>query len=401
MITVRSTILGAVILLGAAGAWAAGALPLVQWERHVIDANRPWRAVFIAAADIDGDRLADLVTGGWWYRNPGAPGGAWQRHEIGAPLCNMAAVYDFDGDGDMDILGTKGKGSDPSAEFVWAMNRGKTLLRDRFRIFDNIPKAQGDFLQGAAALDGRKGRRGTLEIALSWHQPGQGVQLLSVPADPTEGRWGWRKISNTSQNEALSAGDIDKDGDGDLLLGTRWLRNSGGPDWALYRLSDVEGDPDRNRLADINDDGRADAVVGFEAISVPGKLAWYEQPDPATETWTEHVIARVVGPMSLSVADMDRDGDQDVVVGEHNLKAPATARQLVFENADGKGGQWLEHVVHTGDEHHDGSITVDIDNDGDLDIASIGWEHSNVVLYENKAISKEARKPAAEPEKKE
>ena len=70
--------------------------------------------------------------------------------------------------------------------------------------------------------------------------------------------------------------------------------------------------------------------------------------------------------MSVDVRDMDRDGDLDVVVGEHNYKEPQTARLLVFENVDGRGRSWKQYVVYTGDEHHDGAQVVDIDNDGDL-----------------------------------
>jgi len=91
----------------------------------------------------------------------------------------------------------------------------------------------------------------------------------------------------------------------------------------------------------------------------------------------------VVGPMSIDVADMDEDGDVDVVAGEHNLDDPASARLLVFENADGAGGAWEVHLAATGDEHHDGAHVADMDGDGDLDIISIGWGHANVLLYEN------------------
>jgi hypothetical protein len=149
-------------------------------------------------------------------------------------------------------------------------------------------------------------------------------------------------------------------------------------------VSDVDGDPDRNRLVDMNGDGRLDAVVGFQAISVEGKLAWYQQPESLGEPWTEQVIASdVVGPMSVGVADLDDDGDPDVVVGEHNLASPDDARLLVYENTDGAGTSWQVHTVHRGDEHHDGAELVDIDADGDLDIVSIGWGHGRVVLYEN------------------
>jgi hypothetical protein len=127
-------------------------------------------------------------------------------------------------------------------------------------------------------------------------------------------------------------------------------------------------------------------VVGYEAINIPGKLAWYEQPATATHAWAEHVISpNVVGPMSVDVADMDLDGDFDVIVGEHNAANIASARLLIFENLDGRGTSWKRHTVYTGDEHHDGARVADMDGDGDPDVISIGWAHGRVLYYENKA----------------
>jgi hypothetical protein len=369
----------AAALLAATAAPAAEKLPLDRWQRHVIDAEKPHRAVWIGAADLDGDGRKDVVTGGWWYRNPGEPGGVWTRHDIGAPLKNMSAVHDFDGDGDIDVLGRPAEGSSADPTYLLARNDGKGA----FEILGTPGRAQGDFEQGIAVAAFERGRG--IQVATSWHRADQGVQLMTPPADPASGPWQWKRISAFSQDEALSAGDIDRDGDLDLLLGTRWLENTGG-EWRLHTLNPVAGDPDRNVLADVNGDGRLDAVVGFEAINIPGKLAWYEQPAQAGGTWAEHAIGEPVGPMSVSVADMDRDGDMDVAAGEHNYKEPATAKLLVFENEDGRGGRWGRHVVYTGDEHHDGAVTVDIDGDGDLDVISIGWSHGRVLLYENRAV---------------
>ena len=119
--------------------------------------------MFITSADMDNDGYKDIITGGWWYKNPGIKGKNWIRHTIGTPLNNMAAVYDFDGDGDMDVLGTQGKGSDTNATFVWGRNDGS----GNFEILNNIEPGDGDFLQGVAVGNFKKG--GPVEIALSWH----------------------------------------------------------------------------------------------------------------------------------------------------------------------------------------------------------------------------------------
>jgi FG-GAP-like repeat len=186
----------------------------------------------------------------------------------------------------------------------------------------------------------------------------------------------------------LSAADIDADGRPDLVTGTRWLRQNANGDWSAHDIRQPPGRPDRHRVADLDADGRLDVVVGFEAVNMPGTLAWYRRGRDPRLPWKETVIARVIGPMSLDVGDMDGDGDLDVIVGEHNVRHPAAARLLWFENLDGDGRTWAPRSVHVGDEHHDGALVVDLDNDGDLDIVSIGWGHDRLLVFENLSINR-------------
>ena len=85
------------------------------------------------------------------------------------------------------------------------------------------------------------------------------------------------------------------------------------------------------------------------------------------------------GVHGLAMADFD--GDLDVIVGEHALRNPESARLLLFGNLDGRGTRWREQVLYTGDEHHDGALAADVD--GDPDVLSIGWGHGKVVWCEN------------------
>ena len=54
-----------------------------QWDEHLIDAALPYRSVYILPQfDINDDGLKDIVTGGWWYANPGSASGDWTRNTI-------------------------------------------------------------------------------------------------------------------------------------------------------------------------------------------------------------------------------------------------------------------------------------------------------------------------------
>ncbi len=358
-------------------------LPLDKWRTHLLDPLTPWQPFFVAGGDIDNDGRRDLITGGWWYKNPGDLSSAWVRKTIGAPLNNMCVVRDFDGDGDVDILGSKGAApSDDFSEFYLALNDGV----GNFSVQANGSSVSGtqNFFQGVACgvfADG-----GPTQAVLSW-QGGEwgksGVELLTVPSmvDSTT-------IHPISQGEGLSAGDIDGDGDLDVYQGTRWLRNDAGT-WTSFQSSTIGGDktptgtPDRNRLVDMDLDGDLDAVVGFSHFSgATNDLYWLENPTDPTQLWPVHTIGQNLGGgWSLDAADMDRDGDVDVVLGEHW----GNGAVYVFEN-DGLGATFTQHLVDPGGvgiDHHDGARLFDIDRDGDLDILSIGWYNDKVWLFEN------------------
>lgn len=358
-------------------------LTLDEWDRHSLDPDMPWQALDVVAGDINGDKLLDIISGGWWYQNPGTVSGNWVRRPIGGDLNNMAWVHDFDGDGDLDIFGTNGKHR--GGGMGWAENNGA----GGFTYHGNVDDGESGFIQGA--IGGVFTEGGPYEVIVQWQggeDGGSGVDAFIVPANPTSEVWKKKTVSNQSAGEQLSGGDIDGDGDTDLFQGRSWLRNEGNDRWTRFNVADFPssyGIPDRNRLVDIDRDGDLDAVVGlsdFGTNSPP--LLWLEHPVDPTKSWPVHILANGPwGGYSMDALDIDYDGDIDVLLGEHK----STTRTLIYEN-NGNGSSWKEHVVDSGGagiDHHVGTKLYDMDGDGDLDIISIGWVNDKLWLFENRS----------------
>ena len=84
------------------------------------------------------------------------------------------------------------------------------------------------------------------------------------------------------------------------------------------------------------------------------------------------------GLSSVFVADMDNDGDLDIVIGAYDDHTIAW-----YENDGAADPSWTAADIATSADGASGVYAADMDNDGDLDIVSASRNDDAIAWYEN------------------
>ncbi len=337
----------------------------------------------VHATDMDGDGDLDVLAAGYyqdevaWFEYAGSPDSTWTKHVI-ASLNGARSVDpgDLDGDGDVDVAAASpvedlimvyvndgGASSWSAVEVDWMDGKEATSV--------DFADVDGD---GDADLLGSW----EFEDALFWYE-NEGGTTFSVTRHTID--------ADFNAPYCILGVDMDDDGDVDVLstsyYGTHpdfldhyawWSNDDGsGGSWTKHVIdgcADYDGAASAC-AADIDGDGDMDVVGHTDWMQDDTHVLWFENDGTGDSFETRVIDSTFVGASgdrSIICGDLDMDGDVDVVAGSH-----LSGRQLAWwSNSSGDGERWHKHVIEQGFGAY-GIDMTDLDGDGSPEVLAGSW----------------------------
>lgn len=358
----------------------------------------------ISLLDMNGDGFPDLLSGAYWYQNPGAGGGEWKQHQfrtvgIHNEFVNDCGewIVDVDHDGQPDLVSTGWianglwwyRNPGPKATAAGAQWKAEKITDS----FDTEGGAFGD-ING----DGKP------EVALAHYNHSGVIWVDFSGAKPAVHHLGGSK----EDGHGIGIADINGDGKADVLTPHGWFQqvDANADKWIWHGDWDL-GDTGFPILGyDVNHDGKLDLIYGQ---GHGYGLYWLEQAGTTDQPrWIRHTIDESFSQShALALADLDGDGVPELVTGKRyrghsgsdpgsydpvvvyayrlpDAKALATARGAASNTkpmfgamamADPASDPVFDRIglsVNGTATIGTQVITADLDHDGDTDIATAG-----------------------------
>ncbi len=334
----------------------------------------------LATADLDKDGDLDLLVGAlledaiYWYENPGGQPIQFVTHLLASGVDGPRAIKtaDLDGDGDQDVL-TASSGDNTVA---WYENND--ALFTQHIVTDTL---DGAYAVYPADLD----KNGYIDLVVAGYGADSIVWFAHdggmVPTFTAH------VITDTAVHAAaVFVADVDKDGHLDILSASvgdntiAWYENDGTtlPTFTPHIVSDAALVPWAVSAADVDKDGDLDVLSGSTSS---GQLIWYENDGATLPSFTLHEVTTAAYSRSVFAVDLDEDTYLDLLT--------IKMRQIVwYENNGAVLPDFTFHYAVTPTFGAHGVYAADMDGDGDIDVLSTSADDGQVAWYESDGDAK-------------
>jgi hypothetical protein len=299
----------------------------------------------VEAIDFDKDGDLDLVIASLGVLNPSNNRvGAvlilendgkqhFTNHVVASNIARVADVRagDLDGDGDLD-LAVAGFGYD-DGEVSWLENKGGWRFEQRVLL-----RLSGPINAIVADID----KNGSPDIVALISQEWEEIWAFSNEAPSRfASKMIWGSTNADFGSSWISLVDLDRDGDLDILYsngdafdyapansrpwhGVQWLENKGNLQFDFHRIADLPG-ASSPQAADLDGDGDIDVVLvsAYNNWSDPGALSLVWLENNGRMQFALHAIASSPTQLiTLALGDVDGDGRLDLVTGGMYVSRP-------------------------------------------------------------------------------
>jgi hypothetical protein len=360
----------------------------------------------VTITDLDRDGLLDILVCdmranriGWIQQRKS---GVYEEKWVGPVLPAPARVSDCDADrdGDLDLLvavmGQLLPSNDKIGSVVILENDGRQNFSARTVVerIARVTDVRGSDFDGDADID--------LIVGQFGYDDGETRWLENVG----NGRFQTHMLQSLSGVIHTIPMDVDKDGDADIfsLVSQEWeeiylFENDGQGNFdshLLWGSANEDYGSSGIRVVDMNGDGLTDILYtngdAFDYLP-PRPRPWHSVQwleNKGGFKFDRHPIGKLEGASAAAAADVDRDGDQDVVaVSCYNFWEKPESQSIVwFENAGGM--KFVQRNIAHSPTHLITLEAADLNRDGKTDfvsgrmnIYSPFTKEGRIVLWEN------------------
>ena len=201
-------------------------------------------------------------------------------------------------------------------------------------------------------------------------------------------------LQNLEKSLTTYPTDFDNDGDLDILLADSeltslivWYENDGQGNFGEPKslTSQYLAFPYVIYPSDLDGDGYPDIIVGND-FQLTGEILWYRNDRQGGVEAPRTITTLVIGPADLRTADLDGDGDQDVLSAFSFYENQTWLHRVAWYENDGQGNFGEQQIIASYDNEYSSVYPADIDGDGDLDVITAAEFSYRIAWYENDGL---------------